>query len=90
MMYPLITLDDNSEIVHSEMKPDGKVKVYVEKPDKKDCFHNATCWIPGYNWEEINGFSQEEINAYQILIESLSHLILRFAKEGGVENAANF
>lgn len=90
MMYPLITLDDNSEIVHSEMKPNGKVKVYVEKPDEKDCFHNATCWIPGYNWEEINGFSQEEVNAYQILIESLSHLILRFAKEGGVENAANF
>lgn len=90
MMYPLITLDDNSEIVHSEMKPNGKVKVYVEKPDEKDCFHNATCWIPGYNWEEINGFSQEEVNAYQILIESLSHLILRFAKEGGLENAASF
>lgn len=90
MMYPLITLDDNSEIVHSEMKSDGKVKVYIEKPDAKDCFHSASCWIPGYIWEDVNGFSPEEINAYQAVIESLSHLILRFAKEGGLENAASF
>ena len=90
MMYPLITLDDASEIVHSETKEDGKVKVYVEKPDAKDCFHHATCWIPGYIWEEIDGFSQEEIHTYQAVIESLSHLILRFAKEGGLENAAGF
>ena len=76
MMYPLITLDDASEIVHSEMKEDGKVKVYVEKPDAKDCFHHATCWIPGYSWEEIDGFSQDEIRTYQAVIESLSHLLL--------------
>lgn len=90
MMYPLITMDDNSEIVHSEMKPDGKVKVYIEKPDEKDCFHHAACWLPGYKWEDINGFSQDEIAGYQSVIESLSHLILRFAKEGGLENAAGF
>ena len=90
MMYPLITLDDNSEIVHSEMKADGRVKVYVEQPDEKDCFHYAACWIPGYRWEDISGFSPEEINRYQEIIESLSHLILRFAKEGGLENAAGF
>lgn len=90
MMYPLITMDDNSEIVHSEMKPDGKVKVYIEKPDEKDCFHHAACWLPGYRWEDINGFSQDEIAGYQSVIESLSHLILRFAKEGGLENTAGF
>lgn len=50
MMYPFLTLDDNTEIVHSEMLPDGRVKVYVEKPDEKDFFHNAVCWVPGYQW----------------------------------------
>ena len=89
MMYPLITMSDNSEIVHSEMM-NGQVKVYIEKPDKKDCFHNATCWLPEYKWENINGFSDNEITEYQSIIESLSHLILRFAKEGGLENAAGF
>lgn len=37
MMYPFMTLDDDTEIVHSEMKPDGRVKVYLEKPDAEDC-----------------------------------------------------
>lgn len=27
MMYPFLTLDDNTEIVHSEMLSDGRVKV---------------------------------------------------------------
>ena len=30
MMYPFMTLNDDTEITHSEMKADGKVKVYQE------------------------------------------------------------
>lgn len=90
MMYPLITLDDSTEIVHSEMDTKGQVKVYVEKPDAKDCFHYGTCWLPEYKWEGIYGFSEAEVTKYQKIIESLSHLILRFAQEGGLENAAGF
>ncbi len=29
MMYPYMTLNDDTEITHSEMKPDGKVKVHI-------------------------------------------------------------
>ena len=61
MMYPFMTLDDDTEIVHSEMKPDGRVKVYLEKPDAEDCFHSAVCWLPGYDWQEVHGFTPEEI-----------------------------
>ena len=32
MMYPFLQLDDQTEIVHSDMRADGKVKVYIEKP----------------------------------------------------------
>lgn len=39
MMYPFMTLNDDTEITHSEMKPDGRVKVYIETPDLKDGFH---------------------------------------------------
>ena len=38
MMYPFMTLDDATEIVHSETQSDGRVKVYIEKPDEKDGF----------------------------------------------------
>lgn len=90
MMYPFLTLDDNTEIVHSEMLPNNQVKVYVEKPDEKDCFHNATCYLPEYKWVDINGFSDEEIKNYQEIIESTAHLIIRFSQEGGFDSAASF
>ena len=76
MMYPFLTLDDGAEIVHSEMKQDGKVKVYVEKPDDRDFFHNAVCWLPGFRWEEVNGFSQSELDRYDEVIRSVAHRIL--------------
>lgn len=90
MIYPFLTLDDETEIVHSEMKPDGQVKVYVEKPDEEDCFHHATCWLPTYRWEEIEGFSPEELARYDEVIRSTAHLILQFSKEGGFEHASGF
>lgn len=88
MMYPFLTLNDQTEIVHSEMRPDGRVKVYIEKPDEKDCFHHAVCWLPGYQWEDVFKFTDDEISRYQEIIESTAHLILQFSKEGGFENAS--
>ncbi len=41
MMYPYMTLNDETEITHSELLPDGQVKVYIETPDQKDGFHHA-------------------------------------------------
>lgn len=90
MMYPYMTLNDNTEIVHSEMKPDGRVKVYIERPNEKECFLTATCWLPQYEWEDINGFSQEDILKFQEIIESSAHLIMEFSQEGGFQGAANF
>ena len=73
MMYPFMTLDDATEIVHSEMLPDGRVKVYIEKPDAKDCFHSAVCYLPDYTWEQISGFSPAEIDRYQKFLETTAH-----------------
>ena len=42
MMYLFMKLNDETEIVHSDMKEDGTVKVYIETPDEKDGFHNMT------------------------------------------------
>ena len=46
MMYPFLTLNDDTEIVHSEMLPSGEVRVYIERPDARDGFHSATCSLP--------------------------------------------
>ena len=90
MMYPFMTLDDETEIVHSEVLEDERVKVYVEKPDTKDCFHHMTCYLPKYELEEVYGFNQNEVDKYMEIIKSTAHLIMQFSKEGGFENASGF
>lgn len=90
MMYPFMTLNDDTEITHSEMKPDGKVEVYIETPDLKDGFHNATCYLPDYTWEDIQGYSEVEMEYFKRLIRNNAHLVLEFSKEGGILNAVNF
>ena len=71
------------------MRPDGTVKVYLERPDAQLGFRHATCILPSYTWEDIVGFSQAEIDRYQEVIESTAHLILEFSQEGGFDHAAN-
>lgn len=87
MMYPFITLNDDTEITHSEMKDDGSVKVYIETPDISDGFHSAVCWLPGYRWENVKGYSDSEMDFFKRLIRNNAHLIIEFSKEGGVLNA---
>lgn len=62
----------------------------MKLPDEKGGFHNATCYLPDYEWKDINGYSKVEMNYFKELIESTAHLILEFSKEGGFDNASNF
>ncbi|MCD8122006.1 MAG: hypothetical protein LUE65_07150 [Clostridiales bacterium] len=90
MMYPFMALDDDTEIVHSDMQPDGRVKVYIEKPDAEYGFRHATCYLPDYTWEDIYQFSPDDIKHYEEIIKSTAHLIIEFSQEGGFEKATNF
>ena len=88
MMYPYMTLKDDTEITHSEVKEDGRVKVYIETPDEKDGFHHAVCWLPEYEWQDIEGYSETEMESFRTLVRNNAHLIMEFAADGGVLNAA--
>lgn len=90
MMYSFMTLEDNTEIVHSQELDNGEVKVYIETPDEKDGFHNMSCYLPTYRVENIYGYTEEEVKYFMEIIRSTAHLIIEFAKEGGFENASNF
>ena len=90
MMYPYLTLNDNTEIVHSEMRPDGRVKVCIETPDEKDGFHNATCYLPDYTWENINDYTVKEMDFFKELVKNYAHVIIEFAQEGIFKDASNF
>ena len=81
MMYPFMTLPDGTEIVHSQTLPNGEVKVYAEKPDAKDCFHHATCFLPEYTWQDVYGFSKNELSHLDEIIHSTANLSLEFAAD---------
>jgi len=90
MVYPLITLNDGTEIVHSEMLEDNSVKVYVETPDEVDGSHHMTVYLPSYRIAEVYHYTYDEFSRYMEVIRSMAHLIIRFAKGGGFENAPRF
>lgn len=90
MLYPFMTLPDETEIVHSEsILKDGKeeVEVVVEQPVNGG-FRSAVCWLPDYRWERVEGFTSAEIVELQALIQSLAHVIFELARDGGFEHAA--
>ncbi len=76
MMYPFMTLNDETEFVHSDMQDDGRVKVYIEKPDEQFGFKHATCWLPRYKWEDVYHFTEEEIKQFEEIIRSTHILFL--------------
>lgn len=92
VLYPFMTLNDNTEIVHSEiLHMDGKerVKVCIERPIFEG-FQSIECYLPEYEWRNNNGFDDEDIGKFQELLESTAHIIIELAREGGLESASNF
>ncbi len=84
MMYPYMTWGDDTEIVHSEMKPDGRVKVCIKTPDEKGGFCHATCFLPDYEWTEICGYSEQEMEKWSRFMKNNAHLIIELSQCGGV------
>ena len=90
MMYPFMTLEDDTEIVHSEMLENGEVKVYIETPDEKDGFHHMTVYLPSYRIEDEFGYSEERKEYFLDIIKTTANLIIEFSKDGGFEHASVF
>lgn len=89
MIYPFMTLNDSTEITHTEILSDGTVTVYVETPVYGG-FHSAECTLPSNQWKNINGYTENELAYYQEFIKSLEDIIIDLAGNGGFDNAANF
>lgn len=77
MLYPFMTLDDGTEIVHSETIEDNgkeKVKVVMETPIMGG-FKHAECWLPDYKWQSVEGYSKEEISDLELTIKQHTNVI---------------
>ena len=89
MMYPFMTLNDETEIVHSQLIEDKGVKkviVNFERPTDNG-FDSARCELPEYKWTEKEGYSDEEIAFFEKLLHSNAHLLYKYAANGGIKIA---
>ncbi len=90
MMYPYMTLEDGTEVVHSELIESGdrpKVLVHFERPNENG-FDSARCELPSYTWTNWEGhFSDKEISSFETFLQNNAHLLFRYAASGGVQVA---
>lgn len=89
MMYPYMTLSDETEIVHSQLIEDKGIKkviVNFERPTDNG-FDSARCELPEYKWTEKEGYSDEEIVFFEKLLHSNAHLLYKYAANGGIKIA---
>jgi hypothetical protein len=64
MMYPYITLSDETLITHSHIldNEDNKsIEVHFERPTI-DGFNSARCSLPSYEWILKDGYTNNEIH----------------------------
>ena len=89
MMYPYMTLSDETEIAHSQLIEDKGIKkviVNFERPTDNG-FDSARCELPEYKWTEKEGYSDEEIAFFEKLLHSNAHLLYKYAANGGIKIA---
>ena len=89
MMYPYITLADETEITHSHIvEHEGvqSVEVHFERPTE-DGFVSARCVLPSYEWKFNEGFRPDELALFDEFLRHNVHLLYRYAAQGGIHCA---
>lgn len=90
MMYPYMTFDDGTEVVHSELlsvQGTARVVVHFERPTNEG-FDSARCELPSYTWTVWEGgFSLEERARFEEFLRNNAHLLFRYATCGGARVA---
>ena len=90
MMYPYITLADETEIVHSQIIEENgieKVEVHFERPTENG-FDSIRFELPTYKILFKDGnYTEKEIKMFEEFLQNNAHLIYKYAKSGGVKIA---
>ena len=89
MMYPYITLPDETLITHSQLLNENgnkTVEIHFERPTEGG-FDMARCSLPTYKWVIRDGYTDDEIKQFEELIENHAHLFYKYAECGGIQIA---
>jgi len=83
--HPLMTLNDNTEITYSDLKKDSGseyITIYFETPDDSAYgFKSCECNYPVGKFDNIIGYTDEDLNVLQLHLDKLGDTALLFAKE---------
>lgn len=78
VMYPYMTFEDGTEVVHSDLITDGdieKVIVHFERPTAEG-FDSARCELPSCSWTDWEGhFTQSEKRAFEECLSKSPRLV---------------
>ena len=86
MFYSYVELEDQTHIAYSNVLPDGRVEVSIERPIELG-FDSALCTLPAFSWSNIEGFTVGEIEELNTFLRRNAPLILRLAREVSLEYA---
>jgi hypothetical protein len=81
-----MTLPDETEIVHSHLMEENGLKIveiHFERP-KFNGFDSARISLPSYEWIMKNGFTDEEIMAFEEFAARHAHTLYYYAEIGGI------
>lgn len=82
MLYPYMTLIDETEIVYSQLIGHGsaeKVIVHFERPTENG-FDSARCELPAYRWVLQDGYSDRELSAFEEFLKKNARQIWEYAR----------
>jgi len=71
MKYPYMTLNDGTEITHSDIMDDSRVKIRIERPTQNG-FDSMIWFLPDYQTESNTGFSDDEVTKFKTLLVNLN------------------
>ena len=87
MFYPYCTIGNDIEITHTPLNEVGQTIVHIEIPDEKYGFRTMNCTVPTYKVDGVVGMQETEVAQYVEFCKKNAHLLLKYAKTGGIANA---
>ena len=69
MMWSYVQFPDETQIAYSDVREDGTVRIDIERP-RDWGFDSARCIMPAYQWSDVDGFSDREIEEFDVFLRN--------------------
>lgn len=77
-MWRYVTFPDETIVAYSDIRDDETVQIDIERP-RDGGFDTARCLMPAYRWSNVDGFSGEELESFEVFLRNNAPLIFDFA-----------